>query len=51
MLESVRKHVAIPHLPAQVVYSAGALSSFLWLLAHDLVHPVVVYLLQVYLTF
>lgn len=51
MLESVRKSVAMPRVPAKTLASAGALGSFFWLLAHDLVHPLVIYLLQIYLTF
>ncbi len=38
-------------LPVQVVLSAGTLLSFAWLLLQNKIHPIVVYLLQVYLTF
>jgi len=51
MLESVRKSVAMPAVPAKALFSVGALGSFSWLLAHDLIHPLVIYLLQIYLTF
>lgn len=51
MLELVRKHVAIPFLPGKVILSAALLGSFGWLLVHDLVHPAVVYALQLYLSF
>lgn len=51
MLESVRKSVAIPEIPTKALFSVGALGSFFWLLAHDLIHPLVIYLLQIYLTF
>lgn len=51
MLESVRKSVAAPQIPAKVVFSAGTLGSFLWLLTQDLIHPIVIYLLQIYLVF
>ncbi len=58
MLESTRnRDVAISgvpaqsRIPAQVVLSAGTLLSFAWLLLQNKIHPIVVYLLQVYLTF
>jgi hypothetical protein len=52
MLESVRRHAAaVPQVSGRVVFSAGTLASFGWLLAHDLVHPIIVYALQLYLSF
>ncbi len=58
MLESVRnRDVAVSRVPAisrvpfQVLLSAGTLLSFAWLLLQNKIHPIVVYLLQVYLTF
>ncbi len=56
MLESARnRDVAISKVPAQmsvqVLLSAGTLLSFAWLLLQNKIHPVVVYLLQIYLTF
>jgi hypothetical protein len=57
MLESARnRDVAISRVPgqvvpAQVLFSAGTLLSFGWLLLQNKIHPIVVYLLQVYLTF
>ena len=52
MLESIRKHAAvIPHVSAKVVLSAGVLTSFAVLLGHDLIHPLVIYALQLYLAF
>jgi len=51
MLQSIRKHVAIPAVPSTLVLTAATLTSFGVLLAHDLVHPVVVYALQLYLSF
>ncbi len=52
MLESTRnRDVAISRVPTQVVFSAGTLLSFAWLLLQNKIHPIVVYLLQVYLTF
>ena len=52
MLQSARNRVvAVPRVPAQVFLSAGTLVSFGWLLLQDKIHPLVVYLLQLYLTF
>ncbi len=60
MLESARnRDVAISKVPAEVLaklpvevlLSAGTLLSFAWLLLQNKIHPIVVYLLQVYLTF
>jgi hypothetical protein len=51
MSELVRKVVALPQFPAKVLLSAAALTSFGWLLAHDLVHPVLIYAVQLYLSF
>lgn len=52
MLESIRKHAAvIPHVSAKVLLSAGVLTSFSVLLSNDLIHPLVVYALQLYLAF
>ena len=52
MVESLRRRVlSIPRVPAQWLLSAGTLGSFTWLLLQDKIHPIVIYLLQVYLTF
>lgn len=52
MLESARnRDVAISGVPAQMLFAAATLSSFAWLLLQNKIHPIVVYLLQVYLTF
>ena len=52
MLDSARNRVeALPRVPVQVILSAGTLTSFAWLLLLDRIHPVVIYLLEVYLTF
>jgi hypothetical protein len=50
MLDSVRKHVAVPEIPVKVLLSVGSLASFGWLLSQDLVHPIVIYALQLYLS-
>lgn len=52
MLDSIRASLALPQrLPARLVLSAGSLATFGWLLTQDLVHPVVIYLFELYLTF
>jgi hypothetical protein len=52
MLESIRKHAAvIPHVSANALLSVGVLTSFAVLLSNDLIHPLVVYALQIYLAF
>lgn len=51
MLESLRKAVVIPSAPAWPWVSTASVAAFGWLLAQDLIHPVVVFLLQLYLTF
>jgi len=52
MIESTRKVVvALPKVPAHVVFSAGTVVSFAWLLMQNKIHPIVIYLLEVYLTF
>lgn len=52
MLDSARTRVeALPKIPVNVLLSAGTLTSFAWLLFQDHIHPAVMYLLQVYLTF
>lgn len=53
MLESTRKFVSVtmPRVSWKFVWAASTLVSFAWLLAQDQIHPVVVYLLQLYLTF
>jgi hypothetical protein len=52
MLDSVRKHaVAVPYVPGKVLLSVATIGSFGWLLAHDLVHPLVIYALQLFLSF
>lgn len=52
MLESARKYIgALPTVPAHVLLSAGTIASFGWLLLEDRVHPIFIYVLQIYLTF
>jgi hypothetical protein len=60
MLDPIRKRVAVqvarrrvvlPQVPAKMLVSGATLASFCWLLAHDMVQPIVIYALQVYLSF
>jgi hypothetical protein len=51
MLESIRASVALPRVPSRALLSAGTVASFGWLLANDLIHPVVIYLFELYLSF
>jgi hypothetical protein len=60
MLDPFRKRVAVlvarqgvtlPQVPAKVLLSGATLASFCWLLAHDMVQPIVIYALQLYLSF
>ena len=52
MLGSARNRVIVlPRISAQMLLSAGTLASFGWLLLQNKIHPMVIYLLQIYLTF
>ncbi|HEX5757618.1 MAG TPA: hypothetical protein VF121_00330 [Thermoanaerobaculia bacterium] len=51
MLQALRDRAAIPQIPARVLLSAGTLASFAWLLSQDLIDPLVVFALQLYLAF
>ena len=51
MIESIRRSFAVPHIPTQHLLSAGTVVGFTWLLLQDAIHPLIVFLLQVYLTF
>ncbi len=52
MLESARQRIiTLPRVPTQLMLSVGTIASFSWLLLQDKIHPLVIYLLQAYLTF
>lgn len=51
MLGTLLEKLSIPHVPVRLAASAGVAGSFVWLLGHDLIHPLVVFLLELYLTF
>lgn len=51
MLEFAGKSVTVSHLPMKAIWSLATVGSFVWLLSRDLIHPLVIYLLQLYLKF
>ena len=52
MLDSIRKAaVLVPEVPARWLVPAGTLVSFGWLLFQGKVHPLVMYCLELYLSF
>ena len=51
MLESVRRLVSIPQVSTEIYLSAGTILGFSYLLLTDQIHPVAIYLLQLYLSF
>jgi hypothetical protein len=51
MLDSARRHAAVLRVSPKAVFAVGASVSFIWLLAHDLIHPLVIYALELYLVF
>jgi len=51
MLEAIRKAVVLPHVPAQALIAAVTFTAFGWLLVNDLIQPLAVLLLQLYLAF
>ncbi len=52
MLQVTRKAVVLlPRFSIEALAAVGTLSTLGWLLAHDLVQPISVYLLEIFLTF
>ena len=51
MLESVSRLASIPQVSTEVFLSSGTILGFGWLLLTDQIHPVAIYLLQLYLSF
>jgi hypothetical protein len=43
--------VTLPLVSVRLSLAAGTLLTFGWLLAQDRIHPIVIYCLQLYLTF
>jgi hypothetical protein len=50
MIDSLRKAVWLPDISVQVLLSAGVVVGFVWLVAQNGVHPIMIYLLQLYLS-
>ncbi len=51
MLQAIRKAIVLPGVPAQTVVAAATFVAFGWLLVNDLVQPLAVALLQLFLAF
>jgi hypothetical protein len=51
MLEFTKKLVAVPEIPLHWLAAAGTVAGFGWLLLQDRIHPLVVYCMQLYLSF
>jgi hypothetical protein len=51
MLDTIRRSKAMPSLRFDYVLAASTVFSFGWLLLQDALHPLAVYLLQLYLSF
>jgi len=51
MLESIRKATTTIELPVEALTTVGVVGGFLFLLTHDFIHPVLVYGLQLFLSF
>ncbi len=51
MLETIRRSVALPKVRVDYLVTAATTFAFGWLLINDHLHPLSVYLLQLYLAF
>ena len=51
MLEAIRKAAVLPHVSAQTLIAVVTFTAFGWLLVNDLIQPLAVLLLQLYLAF
>ena len=52
MLNSLRKvAILVPEVPARVLVPVGTIASFGWLLMQGKIHPLVIYCLELYLSF
>ena len=52
MLNSLRKAaILVPEVPASVLVPVGTIASFGWLLMQGKIHPLVIYCLELYLSF
>jgi len=51
MIESVRNRVAVSDIALHFALAAGSVASFGWLLIQDQIHPLLIYCLQLFLSF
>ena len=51
MLQALRKTHLLPLLSLRTALPALSVAAFLWLLAQDALHPLLVFFLQLYLAF
>jgi len=51
MLAAIRRVTAVPQSANRVLVPAATISAFVWLLAHDAIAPVAIYVLQLFLSF
>ena len=51
MFDAIPKTVAVPRLPALPLATVGTVALFGWLLAQGQIHPIVIFLLQLFLAF
>ena len=51
MLQSIRNVLAVPQIPILPAISTMSVLAFGWLLVSDIIQPIAVYLLQLYLAF
>ena len=51
MIQSLRKYVALPQIPVTASVAVGTFATFGWLLVQDQIHPILIYCLQLFLSF
>jgi len=51
MLQAIRRVIALPQVPLQALATVVSMLAFGWLLVNDLVQPIVILLLELFLTF
>lgn len=50
MFQAVARHTASIRLPLDRIVGVSVVGAFVWLLLQDRIHPLAVYLLELYLT-
>ncbi len=51
MIPAIRRTVSLPRVSLQALLPVLSVLAFGWLLVNDLIQPIVIYCLQIYLTF